>query len=234
LFSLQFDQATFLLIPALPRAQKGDDMKRISKGVAMLLVIVCAALACAAQDKLRRIEQPAKFVYKNTPLQVAFRMDGKELPNRELQAGPDWLRRLSLDVSNVSGKDISSLRIDLILKESGDAVPVVTVITVDLAYSEPNIKVLPAGETVTLKPPDRLVDWAVKLAREQGLEDIEKVVLDIRQVGFTDDTGWAFGYPTRKDPGSGRSVFVTERPRPPVLDLPANILIPGTLDFFLT
>ena len=215
-------------------------MKTIAKVAVVLLVIICAAFVGAAQDKLRKIEQPAKFVYPNTPIQVVVNLDGKQMPNREAQAGPDWLRKISLNVTNISGKDINSFLIDLMLKEpkygAMEATPETAgiVITLDLRFSEPNIKVLPAGETITLKPRAAQVDYWTKYARQQGVEDIEKVILDIRQVGFTDDTGWDLGRRTRKDPESGRSVFVTELSEHPVLHSPTSIFTADPFRFFFT
>ncbi len=210
--------------------------KTITKGAAVLLAIICAVFVCGAQDKLRRVEQPAKFIYSNTPIQVGIRIDGQEMPSREAQAGPDWLRRISLDVTNMSGKDINSLLINLMLKEpkygAKEATPETAgiVITVELRHSA--IKILPAGDRITLKAPTTMVDYWTKYAREQGIEDIEKVILDIRQVGFTDDTGWFMGRRTRKDPESGRSVFVIEDNGPPVLSLPTSSLTPNRPRFF--
>lgn len=224
--------------PLSRESRKENIMKTVSKGAAVLLVIICAVFVCAAQDKLRRVEQPAKFVYPNTPIQVAVSMDGKQLPDREVQAGPDWLRRISLEVGNISGKDINWLLINLMLREPKYGVSKPTpeetgiVITFELPYSGPNVKVLLAGDRITLKPPVSAVDYWTKYAREQGMEDIEKVILDIRQVRFTDDTGWYLGQRTRKDPESGRRVFVTDNPEPPDLHLPTSILIPDALASF--
>ncbi len=183
-----------------------------------MLVVICGVFVCAAQDKLRRVEQPAKFIYKNTPIEVEVKMDGREMPDRKVQAGPDWLRKISLEVTNISGKDINWLLINLMLKEPIYGARETTretagiVITLELPFSEPNIKVLPAGEKVTLKPPVNMVDYWTKYASEEGIDDIEKVILDIKQVGFTDDTAWTRGRLSRKDPETGRSVFITEKP----------------------
>ncbi len=193
-------------------------MKTISKGTAVLLIIICGAFAGAAQDKLRRVEQPAKFVYPNTPIEVVVNIDGKQMLERKAESGPDWLKRISLEVTNTSGKDINWLCINLTLREPALGVRAPTpetagiVITVELRYSD--IKVLLAGERITLKPPVTMVDYWTRYAREQGMEDIEKVILDIRQVGFTDETAWFRGIRSRKDPETGKPVFVTEKPEP--------------------
>jgi len=220
-------------ISALSRESlKKKTMKTIVKGVAVTLVMSCAVFGSIAQEKLRRIEQPPQYVYPKTPIEVSFSMDGKQLPEREVKAGPDWLRKISFEVGNVSGKNINWILIDLILREPKPGVSAI-VITVELPYSEPRIKVLLAGDRVTLRPPDRLVDYWTKYARERGLEDIEKVILDIRQVGFTDETSWFRGIWSRKDPETGRPVFVWEKSKPTILPSVMSIILSEIPRFFL-
>ncbi len=232
-------QITFLSIdiPALPREQM--IMKIIAKGAAVLLVIICGVFVGAAQDKLRRVEQPAKFIYPNTPIQVEILMDGKPMPNRRAQAGPDWLKRISLEVTNTSGKDINWLMINLMLREPLYGAPKPSLetagifITLELPFSEPRIEILRAGERTTLKAKGPQVEYWTNYAREQGLEDIEKVMLDIKQIGFTDDTAWTRGRLSRKDPESGRFVGGPVGPKPPIPRVsPTSVLIPERDRFF--
>jgi hypothetical protein len=58
------------------------------------------------------------------------------------------------------------------------------------------------GEQVTLKPPTALVEFYVKHALDQGLIDIEKAILDIRQVGFSDRSVWTRGRLSRMESGT--------------------------------
>ena len=204
-------------------------LKNFRKGAALLLVIICGAFVCSAQDKLRRVEQPAKFIYSNTPIQVGVSMDGKQMPDREAKAGPDWLEKISLEITNTSGKDINLLWINLTLKEpiygASVASPETAGIAIPVELRHSDVKVLPAGDRITLKPPATMVNYWTKYAREHGITDIEKVILDIKQVGFTDGTVWTRGRLSRKDPVSGRMVFVTENSKPPFLHIPTNLLI---------
>lgn len=237
--SASLDQATFLAT-GLSRMREGRKEKVMTntptKVIGILLVVFCGGLVCPAQDKLRRVEQPAKFVYSNTPIRVVVKMGGQEMPNREGQAGPDWLRRMTLEVTNMSGKDINLLWINLMLKEPKYGAKEATtetagiVITVELRHSP--VKVLRAGDSVTLKPPITMVDYWTKYAREQGMDDIERVILDIRQVGFTDDTAWTRGRLSRKDPESGRFILITEKPESPAFYSPTSILTPNRQRFF--
>lgn len=206
-------------------------MKTIVKVPALLLVIFCAVIICTGQDKLRRVEQPAKFVYSNTPIRVDINLDGQLMANREAQAGPDWLRSLSLEVTNTSDKDIKSLMINLTIREPihgisrPDPETVGIVIPVELRYSE--VKILAVGDRVNLKPPPNMVDYWTKYASEHGMTEIEKVILDIRQVGFTDDTLWTRGRLSRKDPKTGNYVFISNN-----LGSPASIFIPEVSSTF--
>ncbi len=179
-----------------------------------MLVVICAVFAGAAQDKLRRVEQPAKYIYSNTPIEVVVNIDGKEMPGREIMAGSDWLKRVTLDITNTSGKDINSLWINLILREASHGINKATPETVGIAIPvellHSDVKVMSTGNRVTIKPSAQFIDVWTKYALENGMKDIEKVILEIRQVLFTDDTGWYIGHRTRKDPESGRYVFVTE------------------------
>ena len=187
----------------------------------VIAVIVGTVFVSAAQEKIRRIEQPPKFIYANTPIHVAINMDGKRMKNREAKGGPDWLRKISLEVTNTTEKDINWLLINLVLREPvlGVRKPAPEtagiVITLELPMSEPKINILQAGVTVTLKPPANMVDHWTDYARQQGMDDIEKVILDIRQVGFTDGTNWYRGSYSQKPQetaGIRRSMLVPDLP----------------------
>jgi hypothetical protein len=209
----------------------GEQMQTRAKRLMTFLMMLGSAFGCMAQDKLRTIEQPAKFTYPDTPIGVELKIDGKEMPDRKVKAGPDWIRRISLEVTNTSGKDINSLWINLVLREpvlgAREATPETAgiVITVELRHT--NIKLLEAGQHITLKPPVAMVDYWTKYAREQGMDDIERVILDIRQVGFTDDTVWTRGRISRKDPKTGRLMFAGKNRV--YID---SILIPDSIRFF--
>lgn len=191
-------------------------MKTFVKACFVSVVVIASVFGCIAQEKLRRIEQPPRFVYPNTPIKVQFSSEGKPMPDREVRDASDWLKRISLEVTNISGKDVRAMQIDLMFTEPKAGASVIT-ITVELAYSEPRIKVLSAGQRVTLKPPDRVVDHWMKFAQERGMEDIETVFLDIRQIAFTDDTAWFRGHSSRKDPETGQHVFVTPNREPEIV-----------------
>ncbi|MGE3465578.1 MAG: hypothetical protein AB7J13_01480 [Pyrinomonadaceae bacterium] len=169
------------------------------KVAAVLTAILCGVYVAIGQEKLRRVEQPVKFVYKNTPVEVVINLDGKPMSNWRAQAGPDWLERISLDVTNVSNKDIKWLLINLMIREPKYGAREATAQTAGIAipfeipYSGPDVIVIRAGEHITLKPPVSAISYWTEYARKQGIEDVEKVLLDIAQVKFTDDSHWYRG-----------------------------------------
>ena len=184
-------------------------MNRVVKGATVLLTILGAVSICVAQDKLRRVEQPSFYIYPNTPVSVEVKFEGDAMSNREIIAGPNWLHKLSLEVTNTSGKDIRFLRIFLVLRRatreamrSSKPAPETTsvVITLEFPLSNSAEKILPSGERVTMKPGTSMVELWTNHLRKQGMEDIEKVYLDINRVGFTDGTSWVMGREYRQDP----------------------------------
>lgn len=217
-------------------------MNIVAKGATVLLLILCAVFLCIAQEKLRRVEQPSKYTHANTPVEVDVNIDDTKMVQRSARTGPDWLRRLSLDVINTSGKDIKSLFIDLILKEASpeagkgpmSGTPGI-VITLELAFAYPKTKIFMAGDRIKLKPPVNVVDHWSERARALGLEDIDKVYLEITRVFFTDGTVWSQGSSFKKDPESGKLIPIREHTPFGRLDESIHVLIPKfqSWDFFL-
>jgi len=214
-------------------------MRKVNVGITVIVLVFCSFVAGAAQSKLRRIEQPERFVYKNTPIEIRFFVDDKQLVNGQIYEGSDWLRRLRLEVANISPKNISSFRVDLMLREpksasqGSQAENSGIVITYDLRYANPPTKVLQANTSVVLMPPVGMIDYWTEYAREQGLTDIDRVSFEIRQVTFTDDTGWMLGSPTKRDPQTGRMLFVKDELSPSPLLLSSNLMVqPFKSSFF--
>jgi len=186
--------------------------------VAILVAILFSGLDSAAQEKLRSVEQPARYTYANPPVDVVVKLDDHEMVGREATTGPDWLNRLSFEVTNKSGKDIRFLRIDLILWENARQLPGI-VITLDMANTEPKIKILAAGERATLKMDPSVVEIWLKSLKDKGVDELVRVMLRMYQFGFTDGTGWFVGLPTQRSP-DGRNEIVPKKGLQPILFLP--------------
>lgn len=185
-------------------------MKAIAKRV-LLFFTICAAVICVpqgspAQNKLRTILEPKRYLYPNRPVEiVSISVADRPFLNMQTHADSDWLLNLNITVKNTSGKDIVWIATDLILREE-EAGRSRLVIPVYFGQGRGGTaeKLLPAGLETTLKARKDDVDYWLKYCKTQGIEDIDKIIVDIRSVLFTDDTGWYVGVPTRKDPQSER------------------------------
>ena len=160
-----------------------------------------------AQEKLRKVVQPPSYIYPDTPVSVGINFDGKAIAQKEVYAGPDWLRKLGLEITNISGKDIRFIRVNLVLREatpeakraSKPAPETVSVVLTLEFPSQPEIQILANRGSITLRPGISAVDYWTETVRKQGMQDIETVTLDIVRVGFTDGTSWVRGHVYRKD-----------------------------------
>ncbi|MGE3466596.1 MAG: hypothetical protein AB7J13_06650 [Pyrinomonadaceae bacterium] len=173
-------------------------MRVLLSSSVFLFVVLGIADFGFAQDKLRRVEQPAKFTYPNTPVQVVVNLDDMPMLNRGTRTSSDWLNRISLEITNTSGMDIRFLSINLILREGTTEIPTIA-IPIGLENSEPRIKILATGDRTVLRTYSKAVDlWVNHLKEKGGPDDVQKIILSIRQVGFTDGTGWYMGLRERE------------------------------------
>lgn len=161
--------------------------------MSLLLLTLVSAFTVNAQEKLRRVEQPTSFTYKNLPITIVVHFDDKEMIGREVVAGPDWLHHLSLDVTNASGKDIKSLHINLVLHVGSSQAPKIS-IPVEMPNSTPKIKIFSPGTRSIFKPTKNDIDFWTNEMKKLGVDDIDRVTLDIRQVIFSDGEIWYRGY----------------------------------------
>lgn len=178
-----------------------------------MLMIICGGFTGVSQDKLRRIEQPSLYQYPNTPVTVVVKLDDREMVDRKAIAGPDWLHKLSLDVTNTSRKNIKALRIDLILRDFQTSLPKKSsvLVSLELINSLQKTEMLLPGDCTTLKPPAEWIDRWVGYLKDQGEPEIEKIIIDTAQFEFTDGTMWFRGTLMRLDPETGRYYKVTEK-----------------------
>ena len=178
----------------------------------MLLLVLCAACLCNAQERGRQIEQPAKFSYSNAPVQVEIKLNGKDIVGKEVEADDDWISNLKLQITNISGKNITSFWINLIIREAvpniTPATPESTGVLVPIEFQRTQTKntIFTAGQSMSVSPPKKMVEFWTNFVRSQGMNEIDKLILDIRQVGFTDGSVWNRGRLTAKDPETGRFV----------------------------
>ncbi len=167
-----------------------------------------------AQEKLRIIQE---VEHESSPVVVVSRYVGDKKFDRShrnrhgITAGNNWLSSLSLDVKNVSNKNVTYIMLHLDTPKSGKMVlngmtspiffgsRVASAATANKDSSSP-LKLLKPGDVVKLKMSDAVRTKLEEYLKQYDAEDIEQIATDIREVHFEDGTGWSLGYELRQDP----------------------------------
>ena len=110
----------------------------------------------------------------------------------------DWLKGIEAKVTNVSGKPIRKIQIDLTMKSPSLNTPVASV--PGLGYYESKAgKALENGGTAVLKLSDNFYKALKQLQLQQEITSLDEITLSIAWVEYTDDTAWRLGKEMRKD-----------------------------------
>ena len=166
-----------------------------------------------AQEKLRIIQEAEQ---ENSPVVFVSRHVGDKTFDRShrnrhgIMAGNNWLSSLSLDVKNVSNKNVTYIILHLDIPKSGKmelngmVCPiifdgVVNAATANKDSSSP-LELLKPGDVVKLKMSDVVRTKLEEYLKKYDAEDIEQIRTDIREVHFDDGTGWKLGNELRQDP----------------------------------
>ena len=167
-----------------------------------------------AQEKLRIIQEAEQ---EDSPVVFVSRHVGDKTFDRShrnrhgITAGNNWLSELSLDVKNVSNKNVTYIDLQLAIPKSGKMElngwqvrfifgnRVASAVTANKDSSSP-LELLKPGDVVKLKMSDVVRTKLEDYLKKYDAEDIEKVNMDIRVVHFDDGTGWSLGVELRQDP----------------------------------
>lgn len=203
-----------------------------------------------AQEKLRIIQEAEQ---ENSPVVVVSRHVGDKAIDRShrnrhgITAGNNWLSSLSLDVKNVSHKNVIYFNIDLVVSKQGE-MPGLIVYSIFFGNrmgpailvpgdSNHNDKLVRPGDVVRVKLSDDEVSRWEKELKKYEVEDVTFITMDIRTVHFDDGTGWSLGNELRQDPDNPkRWLYVppSAQPKPitPLLSSLRMAFVPITLMSF--
>lgn len=189
-------------------------MKSNNYFILCISVILLAVSFGYSQDKLRIIQE---VEHKNSPVVVVSRHAGDKTFDRSHQnkhgitAGNNWLSSLSLDVKNVSNKNVTYINLLLDIPKSGKMEEIgrifpiffgnrtASAATANKDSSSP-LELLKPGDVVKLKMSDVLRTQLEAYLKKYEAEDIEQIRTDIREVHFDDGTGWSYGLELKQDP----------------------------------
>lgn len=170
-----------------------------------MLCLVCVAFAEAQQVEARLLKKQKLPAVEPAPLEFSGLRAGSAAINfdQPFQAGEDWVKGLSFDLKNVSGKTITHFRIGLYLHNPDNQQRAVATMVfhgrnTGMPGVEPSVRVAP-GETVHAGYEDKQYESFKRVRQQIALGKVTEATLSIEMVVFDDDTAWRNGYLMRRD-----------------------------------
>jgi len=152
------------------------------------------AIYVGGQEK-RRIVQDL-YLPKDAPVQIIGReLEGKKLDAENSGAGrADWIKYLTLDVKNVSKKNISFVEITLTVPRQGQMPGPVRYWVIFGSMEDKGISgIISPGEVAKIQVGDHDVLFWENRLKDWGVADFDRVELQLRKIYFDDGTGWSLG-----------------------------------------
>lgn len=155
------------------------------------------------QDKTRFVTDVKPF--PRQPIEVLSKSVGdKRLSSSgEVLAGPSWIKDFTLEIKNISKKNIVGANISFEIAATGNMkYPLI----MPLFYNRQNNaamkgkSVLRPGEVATISV--MYYDNVVLALLSSGVkvDDVTNAKLSVRSIDFDDDTRWNVGFDNRRDP----------------------------------
>lgn len=176
----------------------------------LAFVLAFSPILTVAQEKSRVIRESLQG---ESPISIVGVRAGtktfdRTIENRHaIRADDTWLYNLTLDVKNVSSKNITYLELYLRVPKTGNRVKDLIFSMVFGDASAPGVNVAPNSDGVK---PDVMIPGSVRTIkiRDGDLANFESlfksgiglVETTIREVHFDDRTGWQLGIELRQDP----------------------------------
>jgi len=183
----------------------------------LFMAILATNFALLGQTRIRTLEEVKP--YPNQPLQVVGkRLGEKNLNEAGFEAESNWLRDLSIEVRNVSGKNITYAYSLLLIQKQGT---MEASYALPLLYENGNPPIAP-GDVATLKVLDGQYMGAMKYLAQYQVKDVENVILTIQRVYFDDNTRWVIGKESRQDP-SDKKKWIPISQRKSLRKVPMNV-----------
>lgn len=145
-----------------------------------------------------------KRTYANEPLKIVdLRVGSKELQfDEDFLGDTDWITKVEVKLKNTSTLQITHLQINLQLpqgKESALSVPfAIAGSPTHLPEVQPTFQLNP-GDTLILKFNSKFLQKLKEKAAQIGHRELNRLILSIERVVFSDNTLWQYGYIHRRN-----------------------------------
>jgi len=206
--------------------------------IALLISVFLPSLADAQSSDTKAETQDRVLKYSkmsNEPPLEIFNLKTGGRPivfGEKFRAGNEWVKELSFDVQNVSGRTITHFEVGVFMLSSKPRTPGGSVTMFSYGSNTrfpdvpPTARMAP-GETVHVTYSDESYKSFESMSRSIELVDVTEITLRLDVAMFDDDTAWNLGNLARRDPSNPMAwVALGEKsalPKPsddPVFSLP--------------
>lgn len=180
-----------------------------------LLITILIALVCTfsvfAQEKPRTLVKSEHY-HAGAPVEIVeISLRGTRINFNETQmVASNWVGGLSFKVKNVSAKTITFFNIGLEVPASENnpyrlvfpvrfSVPL-HIDDAGVAHPTDLPKLLLPNATIDVKVHDQSLKAFSSHLGKLGADDFDKLIVDIEEVQFNDDTGWSHGWEWKRIP----------------------------------
>lgn len=184
------------------------------------LMLFNSVIYIHGQEKQRIIND--LYLPKDAPIQIISRevegrnFQDKKVDNRtSVMGNSDWIKHLTLVVKNVSEKNISFVKISLMVPQQKQMPsPLMFYINFGSWQGTAAKQLIGPGEVAKIRVREsEYLSWEKSL-KEWGAEDFDHVFLELRTIHFNDGTGWSFGREIIQDPLDPRRWTYVDKPEP--------------------
>jgi len=184
----------------------------------MTVCLLCVLLAQAHQDETRVLKKESVSPTVPEPLAIFnLQIDGKPISfDENFLAGDEWVKGLSFDLKNTSGKVITHFQIGIRLpapqpdKPGGLVHMMAHGSYTALPGVEPTVRMMP-GDEIHATYSDKSYESFKRMRNHIGLTNVAQVTVGIDVAMFEDNTMWRHGELLRQDPSNPRRWVVIGR-----------------------
>lgn len=186
------------------------------------LAVICllgAVNANAQNTESRLLKKASVSPVEPAPLEITnLKVNGASIDfNQPFQADDEWLKNLTFDVKNVSGKAITHFQIGVLLHNPDNNQRAVAKMVwhgrdTGLPNVQPTVRVA-NGEVIHATYDERRYEGLKGIRERISLSKITSAELSLDMVVFEDDTSWRLGNLYRRDPANPMqwNVIATEQ-----------------------
>ena len=177
---------------------------RFQSALMISAYLLLASVSQAQQNQERVIK---RVNWPNEPLAIFnLQVDGKPVYfDEKFAAGEDWVKSVSFDIKNISGKVITHFEISLYLPgsrkdEPGGVVPILIHGRNPMLPGAERPARMDPGDEIHATYSDKLHEFFKRMRDLIGLKNVNQVSIAIERVAFEDNTVWSIGQLFRCNP----------------------------------